>query len=111
MTEIEVAGLEVFGRHGVNADERQRGQTFVFDVWLTVEPPATDDIEATLDYREVRRIVQDVSDAHQFKLLESLAGAVADALYGELRPEQVRVRVRKPGVTWAVYTAATANRP
>jgi 7,8-dihydroneopterin aldolase/epimerase/oxygenase len=111
MTEIEVAGLEVFGRHGVNDDERERGQMFLFDVWLSTTRPATDDIVSTVDYREVRRIVEDVSDAQQYQLLESLAGAVADTIYGELRPERVRVRVRKPGVTWAVYTAATVERP
>ena len=111
MTEIELSGIEVFGHHGVEEAERARGQMFVFDVWLTLAPPATDDIESTLDYREVRRIVQDVSDAQQYRLLESLAGAVADTVYGDLRPERVRVRVRKPGVQWALYTAAAVERP
>ena len=111
MTQIEVCGIEVFGRHGVNEQERERGQMFFFDVWLDVPHPANDDIDATLDYREVRRIVDDVATARQYALLESLAAAVADAIATQLAPERVRVRVRKPGVTWALHTSATVERP
>ena len=111
MTEIELAGIEVFGRHGVNEDERTHGQTFLFDVWLTVPQPREDDIAATLDYREVRRIVGEVSDGAQYRLLETLAAAVADAIATQLAPERVRVRVRKPGIAWAAHTAVTVERP
>jgi glycerophosphoryl diester phosphodiesterase len=43
--------------------------------------------------------------------LESLAAAVADRIHADLQPQRVRVRVRKQGVTWAVYTAVTVERP
>ena len=111
MTEIEVAGFEIFGRHGVEDDERVRGQIFVLDVWLTVPHPQSDDISATADYREVRRLAQEVSDANQFQLLETFAAAVAEAIVQQLRPERVRVRVRKHRVQWALHTAATVERP
>ena len=32
MTTIELAGLEVFGHHGVNEDERWDGQRFLYDL-------------------------------------------------------------------------------
>ena len=111
MTEIEVAGVEIFGRHGVEDDERVRGQIFVLDVWFTVPQPQSDDISATVDYREIRRVAQEVSDAHQYQLLETFAAAVADAILEQLRPERVRVKVRKHRVQWALHTAATVERP
>ena len=55
---VEVAGLEVPGRHGVDDEEREREQPFVYDVELELAEPATDEIEETVDYREVATLVQ-----------------------------------------------------
>ena len=67
-----------------------------------------------VDYVEVARVVQEVSDARQFALLEALASAVADELERRFAPERVRVRVRKPEVRPAGLdgtVAATVTRP
>jgi 7,8-dihydroneopterin aldolase/epimerase/oxygenase len=106
-----VHGLELFGRHGVNDDERRDGQTFLFDVTLEIAEPKEDAIEATIDYRLVRDIVRGVNDAESYRLLETLAAAVADALNTELRVKRVRVSVRKPGIAWAEWTGVTCERP
>ncbi len=99
MITVEVRELRVFGRHGVHADERGRGQDFLFDVELEVgERGVSDRLEDAVDYVEVARAVQEVSDARQFALLEALAGAVAEELERRFGPERVRVRVRKPEV-------------
>lgn len=108
---VEVHGLELFGRHGANDDERRDGQTFLFDVTLEISEPAADSLDATIDYRLVRDIVRRVSDAESYVLLESLAAATADAISGELATRKVRVRVRKPGIAWAEWTGVTCERP
>jgi 7,8-dihydroneopterin aldolase/epimerase/oxygenase len=108
---VEVHGLELFGRHGVNDNERRDGQTFLFDVVLEIAEPKEDAIDATIDYRRVRDIVRTVNDAESYYLLETLATAIADALNAELRIKRVRVSVRKPGVAWAEWTGVTCERP
>ena len=108
---VEVHGLELFGRHGVNDDERRDGQTFIFDVWLEINQPREDAIDATVDYRRVRDIVASVNGAESYRLLETLAAAAADALNAELPLRKVRVSVRKPGVAWAEWTGVTCERP
>jgi dihydroneopterin aldolase len=108
---IQVHGLELFGRHGVNDDERRDGQTFIFDVWLEINQPREDAIDATVDYRRVRDIVKSVNEAKSYRLLETLAAAAADALNAELPLRKVRVSVRKPGVAWAEWTGVTCERP
>jgi dihydroneopterin aldolase len=96
---VEVRDLRIFGRHGVHEDERERGQDFVFDVELEVGERGTSDRHAdAVDYVEVARTVQQVSDATQYALLEALASAVADELERRFAPERLRVRVRKPEV-------------
>jgi dihydroneopterin aldolase len=107
---VEIHGLEVFGRHGVNDDERRDGQTFLFDVTAVVAEPVEDTIGATVDYRRLRNIVREISDAANYRLLETLAAAAADAIVAELRVERVQVRVRKPGVAWAEWTGVTCER-
>jgi dihydroneopterin aldolase len=106
-----VHGVEVFGRHGVNENERRDGQTFLVDVWLDLPEPSDDVISATIDYRRVRDIVRAVNASAAFRLLETFAGAIADSVHEELLPDRVRVRVRKPGVAWAEWTAVTVERP
>jgi dihydroneopterin aldolase len=111
---VELVGLEVFGRHGVDDDEREQGRVFFYDVALDVAEPERDDLGATVDYRKVAACVREVSDRQEFRLIEALAGAVADQLAARFPARQVSVRVRKPGIAPAglpvEYSAATAVR-
>ncbi len=113
---VELHGLEVFGRHGVTNEERERGQTFLFDIQLEVSDAALSDrLDDAVDYDEVAGRVRGVSDGRQFALLEALAAAVADEIVARFPVLRVRVRVRKPDVRPAdlevEWTAATAERP
>ena len=111
---VELVGLEVFGRHGVEDEEREQGRTFVYDVALEIAAPTGDRLEQTVDYRGVAACVREVSDAAQYRLIEVLASAVADELARRFPAQRVRVRVRKPGISPAgltvAYSAATAER-
>jgi dihydroneopterin aldolase len=93
---IDVAGIELSGFHGVLDDERRQGQRFRFDVSVEVAEPATDDIDAAVDYRDLVACVREVSDGTHFQLLETLAAAVADEVKRRFPVERVRVTVGKP---------------
>lgn len=115
MITVEIRDLRVFGRHGVHAEERARGQDFVFDVDLEVGERGTGDrLEDAVDYVEIALAVQEVSDAQQYALLEALATAVADELERRFSPGRLRVRVRKPEVRPAGLdgtVGVTVSRP
>ena len=99
MITVELRGLRVFGRHGVHAREKEQGQDFLFDVDLAVgERGVSDRLEDAVDYREVARVVQEVSDASSYDLLEALATAVADELLARFAASSTVVRVTKPAV-------------
>jgi dihydroneopterin aldolase len=114
MLTVALVGLEVFGRHGVEDEEREQGRTFLYDVELEVPVPASDGLEDTVDYRAVAACVHEVSEAREYRLIEVLASAVADELAARFSTERVKVRVRKPGISPAgltvAYSAATAER-
>ena len=53
--EITLTGVRAFGRHGVYAEERERGQDFVVDATLfvqTARAAASDDVTDTIHYGE-----------------------------------------------------------
>ena len=96
---IELAGVELRGNHGVSAEERERGQRFVYDVELEVgERGASDRLEDAVDYRLVAACIREVNEK-PVQLLEALASTLADELMARFDVEWVRVRVRKPEVT------------
>jgi dihydroneopterin aldolase len=96
---IELRGVELYGYHGVNEDERLHGQRFVYDLELEVgERGADDRIEGAVDYRQVAACLRDVA-GRQFRLLEALAVEVADELLRRFELDWVSVRVRKPEVS------------
>jgi dihydroneopterin aldolase len=104
---VELRGLELFGFHGVLADERERGQRFLVDLDLELEEDtaaavaASDRIEDAVDYRDVVGAVQEVSDARAYRLLEAFATALAETLLARFPLAGVKVRVRKPDVVLA----------
>ena len=112
--QIELRGIELHGFHGVLPEERQRGQRFLFDVRLDVPDAAVSDrLDDAVDYREVVRAVQEVSDGRAFQLLVALAVAVADELLARFPADAARVRVRKPDVVLdppVEFAAAIAER-
>ena len=113
---VELAGLEIFGYHGVGEDERRDGQLFLFDVRLEVgDRGSSDRLGEAVDYEDVARAIKEVSDGERFDLLEALATRAADVLVERFRPERLRLRVRKPqarpaGLT-VEHSAVTVERP
>jgi dihydroneopterin aldolase len=97
MIQVELHGLEVFGRHGVTEEERAEGQMFLYDIELEVSDAALSDrLEDAVDYEQVATCIRELSDERQFALLEALAAAVAEEIIALFPVDRVRVRVRKP---------------
>jgi dihydroneopterin aldolase len=94
---IAVEGLRLRGRCGVTAEERALGQTLVVDVRLTPAscPGAeTDQLDGTIDYGGVVRLVVETVEGGEFSLLERLATVIADRLW-QPGLDELTVRVRK----------------
>ena len=112
---IELHGLQVFGHHGVTEVEQREGQVFLLDVSLwPQEEPTEDELEQTIDYRDVGTCVREVSEAQRVQLLETLAVSIAEALMERFALERVRVRARKTQVKLdppVEYSAVTVERP
>lgn len=96
---ITVRGMRFLGRHGVHLEERMEPQPFEVDVILRADlslPAASDELADTIDYGTVFALVGEVVEGASFRLIEALAGAIADAIMAGLPVDDVEVRVRKP---------------
>jgi dihydroneopterin aldolase len=90
-----LTGIHVAGRHGARPGEKDEPQPFVIDLDLEVEV-GDDAIEGTADYRSVSERVQELVRDGSFDLIESMAGAIAQACLTFERIGRARVVVHKP---------------
>ena len=85
--------------------ERQMPQTVSIDLEMAADiqsAAAADTLEATLDYKAVSKRVVALVQESQFKLIDTMAEAIAQTIMSEFSTPWVRVRVRKP---WAISGA------
>ncbi len=97
---IVLNGLQFYGFHGVNPEERSLGQQFVVDLQVELDlsvPAASDRLEDTVSYTDLYRAVKVVMEGEPRNLLEAAAGAIANRVLNEHpQIDAVRVRVHKP---------------
>lgn len=96
---ITLTGLSVFGYHGVFDHEKRDGQTFVVDisVWLDLwRAAATDDLTATVHYGKLAELAAGIVAGPSRDLIESVAGAIADAVLASFPVSAVEVTIHKP---------------
>jgi 7,8-dihydroneopterin aldolase/epimerase/oxygenase len=92
---ISLSGIRAEGRHGANRGERDFPQEFLVDVSLVLDVPE-DSLESTLDYRIVAQIVRETVGGRSFVLLESLADAIAGAMFEYATVAEATAVVHKP---------------
>jgi dihydroneopterin aldolase len=93
---IKLSGLGSQGRHGVLPQEQVEPQTFTADIVVAIDPPARDDIAATLDYRILTRCVLDRIEGESVQLIETLAQDILSDLLRLDRVLWAKVCVHKP---------------
>jgi dihydroneopterin aldolase len=95
---ISLEGIELRGRCGVTPEERMIGQTLAIEVRL--EPAEcrgaeTDELEDTVNYGQVARIVREIVENREFKLLERLGTVICDAIWEQFDLRFLEVSVAK----------------
>lgn len=96
---IILEGMQFYGFHGVNPEERALGQPYLVDLVVELDlsrPAVTDQLEDTVNYAHLYRAVRDVVEGDSRNLLESTAQRIADRVLGEFPVKAVQVRVKKP---------------
>ena len=85
---------------GVDEPERREKQDVVINVtlWADLTKAAkTDDINNTVDYKELKKAIVRIVEESEFHLIETLAEKVAQLCLQHSRIEKVSVTIEKPG--------------
>ena len=96
---IILEGMQFYGYHGVNPEERVLGQRYVVDLTADLDlrrAGETDRLEDTVSYSHIYRTVRAVMEGEPRNLLESAAQAIVDSVLAEFPVEAVSVTVKKP---------------
>ncbi len=100
MDKIYIRGLRVFAYHGVNIEEKEKGQPFVLDVTLEVDlsrAGQSDNLSDTVNYAKVAKRIVRVMQTEKDDLIERAATRVAEAILTEFPAvREVTVLLKKP---------------
>ena len=107
---IRIEALEVSAIIGVHEAERERPQPLLVDIEFRVPTPATDDLDATVDYSEAQAIAARCIQAGEFRLIETAAQATARRLAQTLGVDDVAVKVAKPAASRIARSVSASYR-
>ena len=94
---------------GVTAEERSERQEVVFFITMYADlhrAGKTDNIDDTVNYKQVKADVWHFVESSRFQLIEALADGVARVCLEDDHVQEVHVRVEKPGALRFTRTAA-----
>lgn len=117
MDKIIVKDLKLFCYHGVNPEEKEDGQNFIFDIEAGVDlttPCLTDNVDDTVSYAKIIKTVRRVAQSEKNDLLERVAQRVTDELFCEFdKINSLVITLKKPEAPIKAefqYVAVTIER-
>jgi dihydroneopterin aldolase len=112
--QIILRDLEVHYQVGVPAEERAQPQRLLLSLEIDGDfaaAAAADDLARTIDYFAVSRRLLRFGDGRSWKLIETLAVDIAEAVRIEFGARSVGVEVKKFILPEARYVAVRVRRP
>lgn len=102
---VSLEGMKFFAHHGVYDFEKEKGNTFWVDVFMTKEYDSEEEntLDNTIDYEKVYVLIQDIMQQTE-PLLETVAQkiikSVADA-FPILESMRIKIKKNKPPIKGA----------
>jgi dihydroneopterin aldolase len=96
---IILEGMQLYGYHGANPEEKALGQAYIVDLVVELDlskPGASDRLEDTVSYPQLFRTVKEVLEGESKNLLEATAQAIANKVLAQFPVMAVRVCLKKP---------------
>ena len=111
---IVLERMQFYGYHGGRSEERTLGQPFEVDLEAELDlrvAGKSDDLENTVNYTQLYKIVKEVMEGRPRNLLESLAEEIADRSLSAFPIDGIRVRVKKtrPPIQGSVISGASVE--
>ena len=98
MGKLILNNMKFYGYHGVGSFEKDNGGQFEVDLEMDFDMSAaieTDNIDSTVDYTVVHKLIRKVIENRKYNLLEALAGNILKALFKEIEINTAKIYLRK----------------
>ena len=95
---IFLHGLELKTKIGVPDFERESFQILHIDVDIELDkdtPFINDDIDQTIDYAEIEKLILDIGKNHNYKLLESLGEEIIASIKENFSIRSIELKIAK----------------
>tara|TARA_B110000305_G_scaffold74717_1_gene83832 strand:- start:68 stop:415 length:348 start_codon:yes stop_codon:yes gene_type:complete len=95
---IFLHGLQIKTKIGVPDFEREQYQNLHIDIDIELNkhsPFDSDDIDETLDYAEIEKIIVTIGDNHSYKLLESLGEEIVSTIKRQFAIKAIELKIAK----------------
>ena len=114
---IRLKNIQLYGTHGVTDAEKKDGQQFEIDIEITSSINRlknSDDIDKTIDYRDLYESVRSIFFEKEYNLIESLANKIATSITKKFNVSTCKIVIRKPdapidGILEAVEVEVQSN--
>ncbi|MFW5649209.1 MAG: dihydroneopterin aldolase [Candidatus Alkaliphilus sp. MAG34] len=101
MDKILMKGLAFYGYHGVLEEEKRLGQRFFVDAILYVDlekAGRSDDLNCTVNYEEVYKVIEKIVITERYNLLEALAEKICEKVLDSFDiVQKINIKIKKPG--------------
>lgn len=105
---IHLENIESFCRLGVYEEERASGQNIKVNLALELDlrkAGQSDDLQDTVDYAKISKLVQDCAQAKEYLLVEHLAEEIAQKILSDfVSISGLKIRVFKPTIITAGFS-------
>lgn len=102
LTKLSIANFRCYAYHGVDTAEKKLGGQYQIDIdlWYDAGPAIkTDALTNAVNYQNVLYTISDFVNVENYNLIETLAGAILEALMREFSMlEEATIRIRKMNV-------------
>lgn len=99
MDKIILKGMRIYAFHGVYPTENELGRYFEIDAELFLslgKAAARDDLEKSVNYASVFGVIKEEFTKEKYRLIETAAVRLTEAILARFPVEKVIIRVRKP---------------
>lgn len=97
---IQIHGLRLYAKHGVNGYEKEKGQAFLLDVTLFADLQKacqSDALADTINYSDAVTVISHAFCRGSFDLIEAAAQHVIDELFDRFAAiEKIQLTLKKP---------------
>jgi len=114
MDKIILKGCQCLCRIGCTEEERKHPQKILFDIEVAkdiTKAAASEDLQDTVDYVALDKLVRDIAEKKEYKLQETLIETIAQTVLKQFPVEQVTIKIMKANaIVHADYAGVEITR-